>query len=128
MQRVTNVQTCFLVRCQFWCQGTLVEQDNTEKLLAVLVALGDARVMLIKLAGRLQLARSMQQLPAGKREQFLLVTERLFIPVANRLGVWAVKAEMEDLCFQVCSQEELSPLCHPHDCASVSMLLTALSW
>ena len=58
--------------------------------------------MLIKLAGRLQLARQMQQMPSAQsRQQFLLVTEQLFIPVANRLGIWAIKAEIEDLCFQV---------------------------
>lgn len=76
-------------------------QANTEKVLAMLIALGDARVLLIKLASRLQQARSISKMPHGSRAEFVRVTQRLFVPLANRLGIWSIKAELEDLCFEV---------------------------
>jgi (p)ppGpp synthase/HD superfamily hydrolase len=76
-------------------------QTQTEKLLAMLVALGDARVMLIKLADRLQQARSMHLMTEEGRKEFVLVTEAVFVHIANRLGIWCIKAELEDLCFKV---------------------------
>jgi HD domain len=76
-------------------------QANTEKVLAMLIALGDARVMLIKLASRLQQTRNMRHLPPAGREECVRVTQSLFVPLANRLGIWSIKAELEDLCFEV---------------------------
>lgn len=67
----------------------------------MLLALGDGSALLIKLASRLQQARNMKQMPAHKRNEFVRITECVFLPMANRLGIWSLKAELEDLCFEV---------------------------
>jgi (p)ppGpp synthase/HD superfamily hydrolase len=77
-------------------------QKSEEKLRTTLIALGDARVMLIKLADSVQQARNLSALPDEKKALFLLAMQNIFVPVANRLGIWCFKAELEDLCFKVC--------------------------
>jgi GTP pyrophosphokinase len=76
-------------------------QANTELVLAMLVAIGDARVMLIKLAGRLQQTRNMHDMAPVQRAELVRVTESVYVPLANRMGIWSIKAELEDLCFEV---------------------------
>ena len=69
----------------------------------MLLAMADVRVVLIVLAARLHHLRGLtKRRPAGSPRSALAdETLRVFAPLANRLGVWSLKAEMEDLCFQV---------------------------
>ena len=69
----------------------------------MLLAMADVRVVLIVLAARLHHLRGLAgRRPAGSPGSALAdETLRVFAPLANRLGVWSLKAEMEDLCFQV---------------------------
>jgi GTP diphosphokinase / guanosine-3',5'-bis(diphosphate) 3'-diphosphatase len=76
-------------------------QATTEKLRMMMLALGDARVMLAVLANHLAQARSLDLMPAKARKEFVLSTEALYAPLANRLGVWSIKSELEDICFKV---------------------------
>lgn len=67
----------------------------------MLLALGDVRVLLVSFANQLEQARRMDSMDSQTRREFVVATESLYIPIANRLGVWSIKAELEDLCFKV---------------------------
>lgn len=63
----------------------------------LLVMAEDIRVVLIKLAERLQTMRNLSAAPADLQLQLARETQGLFAPLANRLGVWQLKWELEDL-------------------------------
>lgn len=68
----------------------------------VLVALSeDVRVIILKLAGRLHNLRTLEGLPPEKQKQKALETQNVLIPIAHRLGINSIKAEMEDITFKV---------------------------
>ena len=57
----------------------------------------DPRVILIKLADRLEVMRSINILPPAKRMKKLMETMMLYIPLAHQLGLYRIKSEMEDI-------------------------------
>ncbi|WP_133140009.1 GTP diphosphokinase [Legionella genomosp. 1] len=72
--------------------------DNVRKMLLAMV--DDARVVLIKLAERLCVLRTCSQLPEAIRRQIATEVMEIYAPLANRLGIGAIKWEMEDLAFR----------------------------
>jgi len=67
----------------------------------LLAMVADIRVVLIKLAWRTQTMHYLSQVAeAGLRQQIAQETLDLFAPLANRLGVWQIKWELEDLGFR----------------------------
>ncbi|KAL2594940.1 hypothetical protein AAZV13_11G010900 [Glycine max] len=61
----------------------------------------DPRVVLIKLADRLHNMRTIYALPLQKAQAVAEETLIIWCSLASRLGLWALKAELEDLCFAV---------------------------
>ena len=57
----------------------------------------DPRVILIKLADRLEVMRSINILPPAKRTMKLMETMMLYIPLAHQLGLYRIKSELEDI-------------------------------
>jgi GTP pyrophosphokinase len=78
--------------------------DNIRKMLLAMV--DDVRVVLIKLAERLCILRAAGQLPEEMKRQHATEAMELYAPLANRLGIGAIKWEMEDLAFRHLHQEE----------------------
>jgi GTP pyrophosphokinase len=72
--------------------------DNVRKMLLAMV--DDVRVVLIKLAERLCVLRSSAPMPEAMRQQIATEAMEIYAPLANRLGIGAIKWEMEDLAFR----------------------------
>ncbi|OHA59265.1 MAG: hypothetical protein A2589_03585 [Candidatus Vogelbacteria bacterium RIFOXYD1_FULL_46_19] len=73
----------------------------------------DIRVVIIKLADRLHNVRTLQYVRADKRERIALETIQIYAPIANRLGIWRLKGQLEDASF---------PFAHPAEFESVTRM------
>ncbi|MFZ2302430.1 MAG: bifunctional (p)ppGpp synthetase/guanosine-3',5'-bis(diphosphate) 3'-pyrophosphohydrolase [Gallionella sp.] len=69
--------------------------ESLRKMLLAMVE--DIRVVLIKLAERTQTLRSLSGANPAQQKQIAQETQSIFAPLANRLGVWQLKWELEDL-------------------------------
>jgi GTP pyrophosphokinase len=88
--------------------GAAAEPETFRKML---VATGnDVRVMSIKLADRLHNMRTLGVMRPEKQARIAQVTRDVLIPLAERLGVQALKAELEDLVFEILHPEEYAPI------------------
>ncbi|MEV7289466.1 HD domain-containing protein [Streptomyces sp. NPDC093252] len=84
--------------------GAAAESETFRKML---VATGnDVRVMSIKLADRLHNMRTLGVMRPEKQARIAKVTRDVLIPLAERLGVQALKTELEDLVFAILHPEE----------------------
>lgn len=69
--------------------------ESLRKMLLAMVQ--DIRVVLIKLAERTQMLRSLAGASAEQQQKIAQEVQGIYSPLANRLGVWQLKWEMEDL-------------------------------
>jgi guanosine-3',5'-bis(diphosphate) 3'-pyrophosphohydrolase len=74
------------------------EKANLHRMLLAMA--GDIRVVIIKLADRLDNLRSLEHLPPGRRRRAAREALFLFAPLADRLGLGQLRWELEDLAFR----------------------------
>jgi GTP pyrophosphokinase len=84
-----------------WTPDRGLEAAQAEALRKMLLAMiGDVRLVVVRLAEQLQKMRSAKDVGTTRQRKLAIETREVYAPLANRLGVWQVKWELEDLAFR----------------------------
>jgi len=84
-----------------WTPQQGLESNQAESLRKMLLAvIGDVRLVVVKLAAQLQKMRAAKQFEPLLQRKLATETREVYAPLANRLGVWQLKWELEDLAFR----------------------------
>ena len=85
-------------------KDTRLEAENYKKLIVQYST--DPRVTVLKIADRLEVMRNLYMFPKASRDQKILETLMLYIPLAHQLGLYNIKSEMEDIYFRFAEPEQ----------------------
>jgi GTP pyrophosphokinase len=98
-----------------WTPERGLEASQAESLRKMLLAvIGDVRLVVVRLAEQLQKMRSAKGIGVARQRKLAIETREVYAPLANRLGVWQVKWELEDLAFRY-----LEPVQYKHIAAAL---------
>ena len=92
-------------------QYASIEEKQVENYRKMFLAMGkDIRVIIIKLADRLHNMRTLEYLKRERQIAIATETMQLYAPLANRLGLYSLKWELEDLSFKYLNPKEYEEL------------------
>ena len=84
-----------------WTPEQGLESGQAEALRKMLLTvIGDVRLVVVRLAGQLQKMRAAKSFDPVQQRKLATETREVYAPLANRLGVWQLKWELEDLAFR----------------------------
>lgn len=90
-----------------WLKDTQTLNNNGESLRRLLFAMiKDVRLVLILLADQVVLLRASVNFPETVQQNLAQLSQTLHAPLANRLGVWQVKWELEDFSFRISQPQQ----------------------
>ena len=90
-----------------WRPGGQLKPQQAEGLRKLLLALAsDVRLVLLRLALQLVRLRHLKDAPPEEQRRAALETREIYAPLANRLGIWQLKWELEDLAFRYSEPDE----------------------
>lgn len=88
-------------------QDSSPEVSQAETIRKIILAMtDDLRIIFIKLADRIHNLKTLKFLPEDKQKQIAKETLEIYAPIANRLGMGRIKAELEDLSFRYVKAED----------------------
>ncbi|HEC26623.1 MAG TPA: GTP diphosphokinase [Gammaproteobacteria bacterium] len=85
-------------------QSSQIDGENLRRMLLAMVE--DVRVVLIMLADRLLLLRHLKNSSTEQQQRIAAQTQEIFSPLANRLGIWQLKWQLEDLSLRYLKPDE----------------------
>jgi GTP pyrophosphokinase len=83
-------------------------RENLKKMFLAMA--NDIRVIFIKFSDRLHNLKTLDALPAKKQQRIAQETLEIYAPIAGLLGIWALKWQMEDMCFKYLMPKEYKEL------------------
>jgi GTP pyrophosphokinase len=84
-----------------WNPGQPLRPEQSERLRKLLLSLAtDVRLVLVRLAVQLTTMRALKSAGRDAQRRAALETREIYAPLANRLGIWQLKWELEDLAFR----------------------------
>jgi GTP pyrophosphokinase len=104
VERVGTVSLLELTNPPLLAREARDQVDNVRRMLVAMI--DDVRVAIIKLAERIIVLRGAKSDPASRQERVSKEALEVFAPLANRLGIWRLKWELEDLAFRYQNPDE----------------------
>ena len=96
-----------------WQPGEALAVQQSEALRKMLLAVvSDVRLVLVRIADQLRRLREVKTAPRVMQEAVALETREIYAPLANRLGVWQMKWELEDLAFRYMEPDTYAEIAH----------------
>ncbi len=93
--------------------GTDTVELHPENFRMLMLALaGDVRVILVKIADRLQIMRNFDRYPTPSIKRIANETNHIYAPFAHRLGLYKLNAELQDLCLKYLKPEAYQEIIH----------------
>jgi GTP pyrophosphokinase len=87
--------------------GESISSNQAEAVRKMLLAIvGDPRLVLVRLADQLNRLREAKNAGVTERRFIAMETREIYAPLANRLGIWQLKWELEDLSFRYLNPDE----------------------